>query len=904
MDIKSLIFGKQLEQISINQYSGSTQKWLPIADIQNGMVNTKDGRYIKILEVLPVNFYLKSPIEQQNIIYYFSSYLKIAPNHLQILTVTQKADIEGYTLRMWKLYEQEQSELCREMIADNIEEVAYLAANEAVAHRFFIVFEYESGMKARGTSIEGIAQCMREEEQTARRYLDMCGLEVIYLDFSDNFHLELLHSLINKRSSLHQKLDKAVFDMATKICGAEDNFAERMECFEDEEIQADGLDEPEIPNISEKPVENTVYEWQAQTIKKLPTKKNRLKKPKKTKKKAAKKLFPHKEKPPELNAIESGAISVPDILAPSSADFTNRDYVGVDGVYHSYLYLTGYGYPTAVGNGWLNPIVEAGEGINVSFTIHRQAKDKVLSKISKTTMLNRARMRDVGDTRQDFEELDSAINSGLFLKNEINRNSEDFYYMHTIIEVSADDYETLQRRVSAVETLCTSQGFISKRCDYKQPQSFLSCLPLLSLDEDIERKSRRNILTRDVAAAFPFSSFEICDQNGIMLGINLHNRSVCMLDIFDSTKYANANMSILGMSGAGKTFLLQLIAMRLRQQDNQVFIIAPLKGYEFRPACEAMGGLYVKLSPSSNDCINIMEIRRATLDTDAALANHTDRGDSLLADKIAKLHIFFSLLRPSITEEERHYLDSALVECYKRFGINHANSSLYGEDGYFKDMPILKDLHDVLSEKPETKMLALALSRFVTGSASRLGQHTNIDLNNKYIVLDISEMGKDLLPLGMFLALDFCWDKCRESRVDKKALLLDELWCLIGASSNPLAADYVLEIFKVIRGYGGAAIGATQDMVDYFALENGKYGKAIINNSRTKIILPLEEDEAMYVKNIMGLSDEEALQVIRNRSGEGLLCAGHNRISVAFHATDKEYAKITTARIDLEKQMK
>lgn len=730
----------------------------------------------------------------------------------------------------------------------------------------------------------------------------MCGLEVIFPDYSDNFQLELLYSLINKRSSLHQKLNKSVFDMATKICGAGDNFADRLECFEDEEENF--IEESEISDTSEKPNENTTHQWQAQTIKKFPTKKNRLKKFKKVKKKVAKKLFIRKEKPPELNPIESGSISIPDILSPTSADFTNRDYVGIDGVYHSYLYLTGYGYPTTVGNGWLNPLVEAGEGINVSFTVHRQPKDKVLSKISKTTMLNRARMRDVGDTRQDYEELDSAINSGLFLKNEMNRNGEDFYYMHTVIEVSAEDYETLQRRVSAVETLCTSQGFLVKRCDFKQPEAFLSCLPLLSLDEDIERKSRRNILTRDVAAAFPFSSFEICDQNGIMLGINLHNRSVCMLDIFDSSKYANANMSILGMSGAGKTFLLQLIAMRLRQQDIQVFIIAPLKGYEFRPACEAMGGLYVKLSPSSNDCINIMEIRRATLDTDAALANHTDRGDSLLADKIAKLHIFFSLLRPSITEEERHYLDSALVECYKRFGINHTNSSLYDEDGYFKEMPILKDLHDVLSEKVETRMLALALSRFVTGSASRLGQHTNIDLNNKYIVLDISEMGKDLLPLGMFLALDFCWDKCRESRVEKKALLLDELWCLIGASSNPLAADYVLEIFKVIRGYGGAAIGATQDLTDYFALENGKYGKAIINNSRTKIILPLEEDEAMYVKNIMGLSDEEALQVIRNRSGEGLLCAGHNRISVAFHATDKEYSKITTARSDLEKQMK
>lgn len=198
----------------------------------------------------------------------------------------------------------------------------------------------------------------------------------------------------------------------------------------------------------------------------------------------------------------------------------------------------------------------------------------------------KSKLRDVGDTRQDYEELDSAINSGLFLNNEMNHNGEDFYYMHTIIEVNAQSVEILERRISSVETLCTSMGFIAKRCDYKHNEGFISCLPLLQLDEDIERKSRRNILTKDVAAAFPFSSFEICDQSGIMLGINLHNRSVCMLDIFDSSKYANVNMSIVGMSGAGKTFLLQLIAMRLRQQ--------------FRPACETMGGRYIKLSPSSN----------------------------------------------------------------------------------------------------------------------------------------------------------------------------------------------------------------------------------------------------------------------------------------------------------------
>lgn len=197
----------------------------------------------------------------------------------------------------------------------------------------------------------------------------------------------------------------------------------------------------------------------------------------------------------------------------------------------------------------------------------------------------------------------------------------------------------------------------------------------------------------------------------------------------------------------------------------------------------------------------------------------------------------------------------------------------------------------------------MSQARFVTGSAANLGRQTNVDLDNKYIVLDISEMPNDLLPLGMFLAVDFCWDKCKESRVQKKALMMDEIWRLVGASSNPLAADYVLEIYKTMRGYGGSAIGATQDPSDHFALENGKYGKGILNNSRIKVILPLEEDEALRIKEVLGLSDDETLQVIRNRRGEGLLCAGHNRISVAFQPTQKEYDMITTSRADLEAQM-
>ena len=616
------------------------------------------------------------------------------------------------------------------------------------------------------------------------------------------------------------------------------------------------------------------------------------------------KKFTPKPKPPEVPPLDSGSTTIPDILAPASVDLRHRDYIVADGVYHAYLYVTGYGYTTTVGNGWLNPLVDAGEGIHVSFIIQRQPKDKILPKVAKTTMINRSRMRDVGDTRQDFEELDSAISAGLWMKEEMNRNGEEFYFMHTLIEVTADDADTLEQRVSSIETLCTSLDMVAKRCDYRHEQGFLSSLPLLALDPDIERKSRRNALTTGVAAAFPFSSFEICDQSGIMLGINLHNRSVCMLDIFDSSKYSNAGMILMGMSGAGKTFLLQLTASRLRQQGVQIFIVAPLKGHEFRPLCEAIGGTYIKLAPSSNDCINIFDIRRKNLDTDAEIGRLSVRDDSLLADKIARLHIYYSLLMPDMTPQERNHLDAALVEVYRRKGITYDNQSLFEPDGVtYKPMPTRADMLEVLSENPDAKNLALVESRFVTGSAKRLGQATNVDLDNQFVVIDTSEIGKDLLAAGTFTATDFCTEKCKESRVKKKALILDELWALIGASSNPQAAEFVLECFKTYRAFGAAVIGATQDLNDFFALENGKFGRAILNNSHIKVVLPLEEEEAVRVKEVMGLSNEEMMQVIRSKRGEGLLCAGHNRISVAFQSTQLEYDWITTSRADLEAQM-
>ena len=610
------------------------------------------------------------------------------------------------------------------------------------------------------------------------------------------------------------------------------------------------------------------------------------------------------EEKPDLSELEAGSTTILDILSPTAIDTKNRDYILVDGVYHAYLYVAGYGYSTTVGSCWLAPLVEAGEGVSLSFTVKRQSKEKILSKISQTTMVNRSRMRDVGDTRQDFEELDSAINSGLYLKDAMNRQNEDFYYMHTLVEVTADDPETLEQRVTAVEKLCVSIDMIARRCDYRNEQAFLSALPLLALDADVERKSRRNALTSGVAAAFPFASYELSDRNGIFLGLNLYNRSPVFLDPYDDYKYTNGNCWIGGSSGAGKTFTLQCLGGRLRQQGRRVIFIVPKKGHEFRPLCELLGGLYLRLSPSSKDCPNIMAVRRKSLDSYAGLRDMAARDDSVLADKISRLIIWYSLQKRDLSDEDKNLLDSSLVECYRRYGITFDNATITDENGRFVEMPILPDWYDVLSQNPDTKHLAVVLARYVTGSASAMGQRNEIDLDNKYIVLDTSGMPDDLLLPGIFWATDIANDLIMDAGSDLSALIADELWSLVGANSNPLAAGFVQEMVKTIRGLGGIAITSTQGMQDLFGLDGGKYGKGILDSSRIKLVMQMEEQEARLIQNVLNLSEDEVRQITRFRRGEGLLCIGYNHVPVQFHATEKEYDAITTSPTDLRTRRK
>ena len=596
-------------------------------------------------------------------------------------------------------------------------------------------------------------------------------------------------------------------------------------------------------------------------------------------------------------------------IAPRGIDLTHRNYIIMDGLYYSFLYIKGNGYPNKVRAGWMSSLINAGEGIDVDVFLRRENRSKTIDKVAQRIRLNRTKLKSMQDTSTDYEELAGSIQAGYFIKQGIANYNEDLFYMSVFVTVSARTYEELMWRKQQMTDMLKSMDMYVSDCSFQQEDALRTVMPFLQISLKLEKKSKRNVLTSGAASTYMFTSFEMSDDTGVLLGINRHNNSLCIVDLFDTKKNKNANLNLLGTSGAGKTFTMQLLALRMRMRGIQCYIIAPIKGHEFRRACNRIGGQFIKIAPGSPHCINIMEIRH-TISPEMELIDELDYSemDSLLAQKIQQLMIFFSLLIPDMTNEEEQMLDEALIRTYGKFGITHDNDSVYEDRNAvppkMKTMPILGDLHEELQKNEMTKRIAVIVSRFVTGSAQSFNQQTNVDLSNKYIVLDLSELKGKLLPVGMMIALDYVWDKIKSDRTKKKAIMIDEIWQLIGAGSNRMAAEFCLEIFKVIRGFGGAAISATQDLSDFFGLEDGRYGRAIINNSKNKIILNLEPDEAEFVRDTLKLTKTEIRSITRFERGEALICSNNSKVPVIIKASKEEQEMITTDRAELEAILK
>ena len=793
-------------------------------------METTDGRYVKILEIEPINFMLRSSEEQYNILSSFASWLKISPMKLQFKSITRKADSDKHIAMIRKELSIEDNAQCKAMGEDYIRLIKDVGSREALTRRFFLIYQYEAIGRSESDDYSKIYSMLVSAEQNARAYFMQCGNNIIQPQNPDQAVAEILYMFFNRRSCVDEPFTDRVNRVIIDTMAAKGKII--------------GIDP-----------------------------------------------IPH--------------ISVRHFIAPRGLDLSHYNYIVMDGRYYCFLYIKGNGYPSTVRGGWMSSLINAGEGIDIDVHLSRENRSKTIDKVAQRIRLNRTKLKGMQDTSTDYEELTNSIQAGYYIKNGIANHNEDLFYMSVFVTISAKTYDELLWRKQQMTDMLKSMDMYLSDCRFQQEDALRSVMPFLQISPKLQKKTQRNVLTSGAASTYMFTSFEMSDDSGVLLGVNRHNNSLCIVDLFNTKINKNANLTMCGTSGTGKTFTLQLLALRMRMRGIQCYIIAPIKGHEFKRACSKIGGEFIKIAPGSPHCINVMEIRH-TISPKMELIDEVDYNDmdSMLARKIQQLMIFFSLLIPDMTNEEEQMLDEALIKTYNEFGITHDNNSLYADATCFppklKKMPILGDLHKHLLENPMTTRIAAIVSRFVTGSAQSFNRQTNVDLTNKYIVLDLSELKGKLLPVGMMIALDYVWDNIKADRVKKKAIMIDEIWQLIGASSNKLAAEFCLEIFKVIRGYGGAAIAATQDLSDFFSLDDGKYGRAIINNSKNKIILNLEQDEAQYVKDVLKLTRTEVRSITQFERGEALIHSNNNKVPVVIKASVEEKEMITTDRAELE----
>ena len=275
-----------------------------------------------------------------------------------------------------------------------------------------------------------------------------------------------------------------------------------------------------------------------------------------------------------------------------------------------------------------------------------------------------------------------------------------------------------------------------------------------------------------------------------------------------------------------------------------------------------------------------------------------EENNGYLATKISKLIGFFNLIFGELNEEEKAILEEKIIECYKQKGITFKDETLYKTDNEkinikpifkeSKDMPILSDLFDVLGKDEKTKKMQVKLYPFVKGSLKFFNNYTNIEINNKIIIADVYDLGEENLKYGMYLFTDLFWDKIKRNRNMKKAIYLDEIWRLIGVTSNKEVASFIYKIFKTIRKYGGSSVAITQDVADLFSLENGIYGKSILNNSSNKNFFSLEEENILVLDKYTKLSEKEKIEIKSLKRGECLMFAGDDHILTKIEASDFE----------------
>ena len=577
-------------------------------------------------------------------------------------------------------------------------------------------------------------------------------------------------------------------------------------------------------------------------------------------------------------AFEQGITTLRDLISPSSIEIQS-DHFRLGTKYGRTLYI--YGYPRTISTGWLSPLINMDEVLDISIYIYPVDTGVIMKNLrKKVTQLEADISLNAEKGRIRNPETEHAIQDAEELRDDLQLGREKFFRFGLYVTLWADSLDELNFVQHKIENYFGSSMIFSKVATSQQEQGMNSTMPMATDQLMI----RRNMNTSAISTSFPFTSADLTQEKGILYGVNLHNNG---LVIFDRFTLENANLVVFAKSGAGKSFAVKLEAIRSMMMGSEIVIIDPEN--EYQKLCDAVGGSYVRLSLNSDVRINPFDLPK--------VIDSEDASDALRANLVT-LHGLFRLMLggtqsgpggqtvAALTPSEEADLDQALIDTYARAGITSDPLT------HQSTPPTIVNLYDTLLHMGGSgPQLAQRLRKYSTGTfAGIFSQQSNIDINNAMVVFNIRDLEDELRPTAMYIVLNHIWNITRTDQ-RKRMLIVDEAWQLMKYEDS---ASFLFSLAKRARKYQLGLTTITQDVEDFVG---SKMGRAIVANSSMQLLLKQSSSAVDVLSSVFKLTEEEQKRLANFPVGQGLFFAGQNHVHIQIQASDTEYDLINTSPV-------
>ncbi len=561
------------------------------------------------------------------------------------------------------------------------------------------------------------------------------------------------------------------------------------------------------------------------------------------------------------NLIESRT-SISDILAPSAVNMS-PNHIQIEDKFLRCIFISAY--PRFLAQNWFSSIINLDTTFSASIYIHPQDTAEILRKLrDQLTRLQADIIENDAAGKLRDPALETAIGDIEALRDSLQQGTDKFFRFGVYITLVGDNLQQLDDTEAKIRSMLEAQLLYLKPATFRQREGFISTMPL---NQDL-LSEHTPLNTGPISSSFPFVSYDLTSDNGILYGINTQNNS---LILFDRYSLENANTVIFGKSGGGKSYTVKLEILRSLMFGAQVFVIDPEN--EYRYLADTVGGTNVKISISSPDHINPFDIPRSLPD---------ESPQDTLRSHMLNLQGFFKILLGQLSSEEDAYIEEAIRQTYALKDIS------IDVDFSGKQPPIMAEFQSILEGITGAEGLATRLQKYSQGVFSGfLNNLTNIDLNKQLVVFSIRDMEEELRPVAMYLVLNFVWTQIR-SELKKRILVVDEAWLLM---KYDIGGSFLFNMAKRARKYFLGLTTISQDVADFM---NSQYGKAIITNSSLQILLKQSPASVDIVQQTFNLTDPEKYFLLDAQVGNGLFFAGNRHVTIRIVASYAEDQVITS----------